>query len=331
MNIIEYILQEWSYRCYDGLVDIKDSNKINILKEILKELKIEENTINQIISELDENEYDLKSVINNIQNNIPFKLPDGTSKPLSFISKEIEELFLSNNIKKIFKSEYYFKDTEDQLYSLEDIFTKKSNPTPDSNIGINLKDEVYNILSKNNIDSISLKIGKETYSDIDSVNESNNIYTLKSGSTPKTYLKIIKDLDSWGDISNIDDKFLQEFSDDIIDYLDKDDLDNIPEETILTRNITSADLSNKIIFGNDFGKSSSENNVDYVLDDNLKISKVKDNTYKLTSTKTWVNSSNSNPKIDLSLVASFSKGRNDLGVKNCLVEVKNNFNKGIEI
>jgi hypothetical protein len=49
------------------------------------------------------------------------------------------------------------------------------------------------------------------------------------------------------------------------------------------------------------------------------------------NTKIWENSSNNNPKLNLSLVATFKKGQNDLGVKNCLIEAKNNFDKGTKI
>jgi hypothetical protein len=329
MNIIEYILQEWSYRCHDGLVDVRNPDKVTVLEEILKELRLENNVINQILSELDKDNYDITSITNNIQNNTPFNLPDGTSKPLSFISKEVEELFLSNDSKKIFKSEYYFKDDQDNLYSLEDIANTKNTTTP--NTQNNPKDKIYDILSNPDIEYIDIQINKETYTEIDSVNESDNIIILKSGSTPKVYIKIIENQNTWGNLNNIEDKSLQDFANDIIDYLDKDDLDSIPEDITLIRSITSEDLYNKIIFGYNFGKQFSKDNVNYVLDDDLKISKVKDNLYKISNTKIWENSSNNNPKLNLSLVATFKKGQNDLGVKNCLIEAKNNFDKGTKI
>ena len=37
MTVIDKILNEWAYRCSDGVVDINNPNKKAILDEILKE------------------------------------------------------------------------------------------------------------------------------------------------------------------------------------------------------------------------------------------------------------------------------------------------------
>ena len=41
MNVIDKILNEWSYRCHDGIVDMNDPKKKDILDKILKEHNIE--------------------------------------------------------------------------------------------------------------------------------------------------------------------------------------------------------------------------------------------------------------------------------------------------
>jgi len=41
MKVIDKILQEWSYRCHDGIVDINDPKKKAILDQILKENNID--------------------------------------------------------------------------------------------------------------------------------------------------------------------------------------------------------------------------------------------------------------------------------------------------
>ena len=38
MTVIDKILQEWSYKCHDGIVDLNDPKKVNILNEILQEI-----------------------------------------------------------------------------------------------------------------------------------------------------------------------------------------------------------------------------------------------------------------------------------------------------
>lgn len=45
---VNYILNEWSYRLKDGIVDINDPEKFKILNEILNELGMEELNPNEI-------------------------------------------------------------------------------------------------------------------------------------------------------------------------------------------------------------------------------------------------------------------------------------------
>jgi len=45
MNVIDQILNEWSFRCHDGIVDINDPKKKAILDEILKEFNV--NSLNE--------------------------------------------------------------------------------------------------------------------------------------------------------------------------------------------------------------------------------------------------------------------------------------------
>ena len=40
MTVIDKILNEWSFRCHDGIVDIRNPKKLSVLKEILVEYKI---------------------------------------------------------------------------------------------------------------------------------------------------------------------------------------------------------------------------------------------------------------------------------------------------
>jgi len=42
MTVIDQILNEWSFRCHDGIVDMNDPTKVFILNEILKEFDLDE-------------------------------------------------------------------------------------------------------------------------------------------------------------------------------------------------------------------------------------------------------------------------------------------------
>ena len=71
MEVIDKILNEWSFRCHDGIVDMNDPKKKAILDEILKEFNIEET---DIIAEGDE-KYD--QVIKNALGKANLLLPNG--------------------------------------------------------------------------------------------------------------------------------------------------------------------------------------------------------------------------------------------------------------
>lgn len=42
MTVIDKILNEWSFRCHDGIVDMNDPTKLSILQEIISEIELEE-------------------------------------------------------------------------------------------------------------------------------------------------------------------------------------------------------------------------------------------------------------------------------------------------
>ena len=50
MNVIDKILNEWSFRCHDGIVDMNDPTKLSILKEILIEEDIEDDILDATLN-----------------------------------------------------------------------------------------------------------------------------------------------------------------------------------------------------------------------------------------------------------------------------------------
>jgi hypothetical protein len=52
MNVIDNILNEWSFRCHDGVVDLNDSKKVKILLEILKPVleDLDDDILNALIN-----------------------------------------------------------------------------------------------------------------------------------------------------------------------------------------------------------------------------------------------------------------------------------------
>jgi hypothetical protein len=70
MEVIDKILNEWSFRCHDGIVDMNDPKKIAILNEILGEFglleqTIEDDILNAVIPLSDEEKQKVLGYINN--------------------------------------------------------------------------------------------------------------------------------------------------------------------------------------------------------------------------------------------------------------------------
>jgi hypothetical protein len=109
MNVIDNILNEWSFRCHDGVVDLNDSKKVKILLEILK----------PVLEDLDD---DILNALVNAD-------ADTKSQVLKFIKKS--------------SSKTAEKTGEDGFYN----YLAKHNLTPEY-IG-SLSDQIFEILSDN--------------------------------------------------------------------------------------------------------------------------------------------------------------------------------------
>jgi hypothetical protein len=69
MNVIDTILNEWSFRCHDGVVDLNDPTKLSVLHEIIEEYEMNEAmlSLNTIKKRPDQ-------FVNIFYSNTPFKL-----------------------------------------------------------------------------------------------------------------------------------------------------------------------------------------------------------------------------------------------------------------
>ena len=111
MIVIDNILNEWSFRCHDGIVDLSDPKKVKILFEILK----------PVLEDLDDD------ILNTLINSDS----DTKSQVLKFIKKSSSK-----------KSE---KNDEGGFYA----YLKNKNITDDIIDGINVPEKIYDILIDN--------------------------------------------------------------------------------------------------------------------------------------------------------------------------------------
>lgn len=95
MKVIDKILNEWSFRCHDGIVDLNDPKKVRILKEIL-----DENGIN--LEEQDEESTSTKSFDQLIESkNLKRETKDKVITVLSEVEKQKIVDNLSNDISTV--------------------------------------------------------------------------------------------------------------------------------------------------------------------------------------------------------------------------------------
>jgi hypothetical protein len=100
MEVIDQILNEWSFRCHDGIVDMNDPTKVSILNEILKEFNVDKTDI------LNEGDVKYDEVIKNALDKANLLLPNGD---IPQVKKEYtlgENVDVNDEDAKIFKVLY---------------------------------------------------------------------------------------------------------------------------------------------------------------------------------------------------------------------------------
>jgi hypothetical protein len=183
VNFIDKILNEWAFRCHDGVVDISNSEKINILNEILEEykftdiLKLDEGLYNtdHFKKRLDQRgnildivnlnkiplgEYDINNVKDKLKNNISSKLKNQADKLLTkdipLYSKGINGVRMLKPILVVNNKKYPL-----QLFAISTKVTKSGDIVDINNIG-----GLYFCIIKNNTLITLLLLDQEDDSDL---------------------------------------------------------------------------------------------------------------------------------------------------------------------
>ena len=123
MKVTDEILNEWSFRCHDGIVDLNDPKKLRILKEIL-----DENSINLLAEDQDDDLTDIFTYLGDdkalTKINLFSKLAEYTQK---YYSSEMGELLTVFPNNATAQAQYY--------HTIVDWRRKELVPERESNIG----------------------------------------------------------------------------------------------------------------------------------------------------------------------------------------------------
>jgi hypothetical protein len=172
MTVIDKILREWSFRCHDGIVDMDDPIKTDILDKLLMELSSGQ-TYNPLTF------YDLKKrggfrfkiLADKIKNKEPFSLVQGSPTILTFIDPQYQTAFASaddSQIKSFTNNKNvnlfnFFEDAQGEEYAISDLL--KDNKFGGKGTGSGTVVEDYNLkLLNDNIETLKQKGGTSSIS-----------------------------------------------------------------------------------------------------------------------------------------------------------------------
>ena len=364
MNVIDKILLEWSYRCHDGIVDMNDPIKTNILDELLMELGPGQ-TYNPLTF------YDLKKrggfrfkiIADKIKNKEPFSLVQGSPIALTFIDPQYEAAFASaddNKIKSFANKNInlfnFFEDAQGEEYSISDLLkdnafggrgTGSGTLVEDYNLKL-LNDKIEQLKQQNGTSSISVIVNGTKYDGI--------VGAKTQKGTPKAdfYLVRLKNDQTINDEKPLSDEDLEPVvwishkkaggagpsADDFIrwsgytmyaedpevvafntaleKFLQQNNLSGLPNKTRFVAPIKNEDLIRKLIYGPNYGKEYSKDNVNIVLQGEIFLDPAGQNTYELSAEH--VLAPPSIPKIGDSyypyLTSSYRADRDMFGIPN---------------
>jgi hypothetical protein len=207
MIVIDEILNEWSFRCHDGVVDLNDPKKVSVLNEILNEYDLQLNEDNSIdfTKTLNAKEvtkdrkvggYRGDKVIAFINDKKPFTLKNGSEVVLDFIDDEnnFQDIFTNHRYNELTSNQNMFVDDNGKEYKLEDIVKTadfggkvKGFSTKHETSALNEFDAlIKNILQETNKESINIKVGDNIYNNI--------IGVINQPGVPKSDFNLIKDI-----------------------------------------------------------------------------------------------------------------------------------------
>jgi hypothetical protein len=318
MNVIDKILNEWSYRCHDGIVDMNDPTKISILNEILEEIGFQE-TIQEIMSLRKEV---IDTLINNYKDELgPHSRPGrikniGNIKPEDFILK-IKETFKVPEVKKIEagspENPSMSNPAFEFKYKNQNIIIVLGKEAPGLEAEKNQINYINNIIKEND-KPISIKINEKIYNNIikatPATKNKHADFILVGDSN--LYIQY-KDKNNFQQYSGIE-KFLKEKE--VIDFINAVKTQPpVEKEGKGYKKSVSYELGYLAMFG--IGENFSEDKVQIICLEPIKLEPTdKENIYELVSNKITYLDKTISEEYKPYLAARYASDRNQMGLPN---------------
>jgi len=315
MDIFDKFFKKFAYKFDKGYPDMNNSQDVLLLESLFEKLGIDlnENDFNGLTF------YDLKKrggprfgvIANKIKDGSPFELVGGESTPLQFIDPSHLETFASTDVEAIknlakgtnvntFK---FFKDDANNQYSISDLLKNKEfggkgkgSGTIVEDANLMLLNRIITQLVEENNGPIDVKVNGKIYKGI--VGAKSQFGTPKSdfnlvdaNGKPLVFISHKKaggkgpsgrDFIRWSGYTMYKDHpEVKRFNQALEKFLVDNNLESLPKQSRFISPIEDDNLIQKLIYGPEFGKEYSKDNVNIILQGKITLSPDGKGVYKL--------------------------------------------------
>lgn len=259
------------------------------------------------------------TIADKIQKGDSFAMVDGTNKELDFAKPEYEELFKNQQLEKIkqlggsrVNKFAFFIDSEDNYYGLDSLLKDKDLGGQGKGAGTKAEDAalgnfkaLVEKLVQDNGGPITVTVNGEKYPNIVTVqtqpkfpkadfnmidNQGNAVVFIShkkasyKGASPDDFMR-------WGGfVEYKDHPEVKLFTEKLVEFLQKNNLTQIPPATKFIKEIVDNTLAQKLVYGKDYGSEKfGINNITIAIQGDVKLEKQDDGSYNLTGEHYYYN------------------------------------------
>jgi len=350
MDVLTKFLNGISYKFPKGYPNINDPQDKILIESEFKKIGIilEENGFNALTF------YDLKKrggprftlLADKIESNEPFNLVNGEATPLKFINPNHSEVFRSQDADEIRKLAMgqainifpFFIDDSGSKYSISDLLKDeyfggrgKGAGTRVEDINLILLNNLIKEKIKENEDQpISIEVNGKTYEDIIGAKTQpgvpkSDFNLIDIENNPVVFISHKKaggaqadagDFIRWGGYTQYaDHPEVKEFNNALRNFLQKNNLQQLPLKSRFVSRIKDKELIRKLIYGPKYGSEEhSKDNINAILQGIINLVPLEEGLYQLTAQKTFFPPEMPEGEYTPYLASSYRADRNMFGI-----------------
>lgn len=348
MDLLDKVLLEWSYRTKKGYPDLNNEKDLAIFESMfgfsLSEVLDKGYRILKFSELIKRGAPRLVILYDKIKANQPLFTSDGTETLLKFSSEEYAELFKNRDVKGIRdvssnkpNSFPFFVNKEGKAITLNDLLKTPEFGGRGAGSGTVVEDENLYILKKKLKDlitveggSIQVEVGGKVYevssAETQRGGPKSDFNLLDSKNKPVIFISHKKaggkgpdagDFIRWSGYTMYrDHPEVKKFNEELIRFLETNELDGLPRATRFVSAIEDDELVRKLIYGPKYGEEFSKDNVTIIIQGEVEFENIGENRYRLTGEHTLLPPSIPSGEYTPYLTAGYRGDRAMFGIKN---------------